>query len=421
MRISYRTLLAALMMACMINAFGAKPRASKASKAPKLTPEEVLDKAEKALKSYDIESTEDLLEQYDNLLSKNKRLKPDEDRLEEINSLLVLTRNMLDRVEKIVVIDSIVVPKEKFFHFYRLSPESGRLADASVLPRGTKIAYPGMVYVPENEIELLWAAPDSVHSYRLMSADRLADGRLSHPAPMPGNLNEKGNANFPFLMPDGITLYYANSGTNSLGGYDIFLTRKDGDEFLQPQNVGMPYNSPYDDYLLAIDETTGAGWWATDRNQIPDSVTIYIFIPNETRKNISPDDPNVKSLAMLTDIKATQTPGADYSKVRAAIAALSDAPKDKDDSHQFEFFIPGKGLYTNLEQFRTIRARDAMEKYLEIKENHLRLADRLASLRQQYAEGDHDVSTEIIRIEKQLLSAADEEAKAASAVVKSER
>ena len=91
------------------------------------------------------------------------------------------------------------------------------------------------------------------------------------------------------MMSDGITLYYANDGDNTLGGYDIFMTRKGDDgRFLQPQNIGMPYNSPYDDYMLAIDEVTGAGWWATDRNQIPDSVTIYVFVPNDEGRTILP-------------------------------------------------------------------------------------------------------------------------------------
>ena len=95
-------------------------------------------------------------------------------------------------------------------------------------------------------------------------------------------------------MPDGVTLYFANNGENSLGGYDIFMTRRsDGDgegkEYFQPQNVGMPYNSPFNDFMMAIDEASGLGWWATDRNQIPGKVTVYVFIPSQMRVNVEPD------------------------------------------------------------------------------------------------------------------------------------
>lgn len=416
-KFSYRNILTLLFVAASVNVFGARPR----TKAPKLTPDEMLDSAQHALVDYRVDLAEKYLDDYEDAISSNKRLKPDEDRVEELSSLLVLTRNMLDRVEKIAVIDSIVVPKDHFFRYYKLSPEAGRLADASVLPRHTKIGYPGVVFVPENEQELIWAAPDSVHSYHLMSADRLGDGKLSDPTPLQGELNEKGNANFPFMMPDGITLYYANSGSNSLGGYDIFMTRKTDDGFLQPQNIGMPYNSPYDDYMLAIDESTGAGWWATDRNQIADSLTIYVFVPNEIRTNYSASNPDVRSFAMLSDISATQAPGADYDRIRRAINEIRPADDKKNSDEQFRFFIPGKGLYTNIDQFKSIRAQDAMEKYLQFQENISRLKVRLQDLRRQYAAGNRDVSTDIIRIERQLLDASEDAAKLASKVVQSEK
>lgn len=401
--------------------------ASAAEAAPRrkvLTAEEhneLLEKAQEAIVNYDIEAAQAYLDEYEDALTKNKKLKAHEERVEDISAQIILTRNMLDRVEKIVIIDSMVVPKNDFFHYYKLSPEAGRLSDASILPRGAKVGYPGVVYVPENEIELIWAAPDSVHSYQLMSADKLGDGNFTNPEPLEGNLNEKGNANFPFMMPDGITLYYANSGENSLGGYDIFMTRKDEDGFLQPQNVGMPYNSPYDDYMLAIDEITGAGWWATDRNQIPDSITIYIFIPNETRVNHSPSDPNVVGYAKITRIADTWEPGKDYSPTLKAIASVQPYEQDNNNAGNFQFYIPGKGIYTSIDQFRSIRSREAMEKYLEYQDNVSRLKARLADLRHQYSEGNRDVSTEIVRIENQLLSAPDETARLASEIVNSEK
>ena len=228
--------------------------------------------AEESINRYRLEEAEGYIEAYESAIAKKK--KAPREGLDELNSRIVLTRNMLDRVEKIAVIDSITVPRDDFFRYYRLSPETGRLADASILPRGIRTSSPGVVYVPENEVSLLWAATDTTGTSVLIGADLLGDGTMSQPHMLDGDFNDNGDANFPFMMSDGITLYYANDGDNTLGGYDIFMTRKGDDgRFLQPQNIGMPYNSPYDDYMLAIDEVTGAGWWATDRNQIPDSVT----------------------------------------------------------------------------------------------------------------------------------------------------
>ena len=55
----------------------------------------------------------------------------------------------------------------------------------------------------------------------------------------------------------------------------------------------MPYNSPYNDYMLVMDEGTGLGWWASDRGAAPDSVTVFIFVPNKSRVNYDPDTENI--------------------------------------------------------------------------------------------------------------------------------
>lgn len=94
---------------------------------------------------------------------------------------------------------------------------------------------------------------------------RLGDGSWSEPTPL---FDEDVDAAFPFMLSDGCTFYFASRSEQGLGGYDIFRSYRDSDtgEFQNPVNMGLPYNSPADDYMLAIDEYTGAGWWATDRN-----------------------------------------------------------------------------------------------------------------------------------------------------------
>ena len=86
----------------------------------------------------------------------------------------------------------------------------------------------------------------------------------------------------------------------------------------------MPYNSPYDDYLLAIDELTGVGWWATDRNRIPGKVTIYVFVPQELRRNVDPDNPDLISRARLTSIRDTWNPETDRAEIIERIIAVKN-------------------------------------------------------------------------------------------------
>ena len=38
----------------------------------------------------------------------------------------------------------------------------------------------------------------------------------SNGRPLPGSINDSGNANYPFVMADGVTIYYASDGEGLL-------------------------------------------------------------------------------------------------------------------------------------------------------------------------------------------------------------
>lgn len=341
------------------------------------------------------------LDEYERLLRKNKRAVPDD--LEERRSRLVTMENMLSRVEKIAVIDSMAVDADEFFRAYRLSPESGRFVSGAT----ARLPQAEMAFMPQNNTEIIYSQPDSAGTFTLYSADILDDGTLDRARPLQGeNLGGGGNAEYPFMLSDGLTLYYANDGEESLGGYDIFMTRRDGDGgFLQPQNIGMPYNSPDDDYLLAIDETTGAGWWATDRNHIPGKVTIYVFVPSDTRVNVDSDDPNLTALARLDDISLTQTPGTDYSAVRERIAAAATSSADniRPTASAFELPIGSTTvIYRNLSDFKSPQARQLMAKAIDTRARINSITAKLSALREAYRGGDRSSAISITNLEEEL-------------------
>lgn len=364
--------------------------------------EAVLALAEMANLEYRVDDARQLVEDYRKLLKKGKRtVYPDNSG--NIDERIDRTENMLGRVEQIEVIDSLVVDAEDFFRHYRLTPESGSINPVSVLPDGFDAAEPTVVYEPESRRQMIWAVPDTAGTFSLVSSSALYGDAWEKPTPLGDNLGEGGDANYPFLMPDGITLYYANDGENSLGGLDIFISRRSDDGFLQPQNLGMPYNSPYDDYMLAIDELTGAGWWATDRNRIPGKVTIYVFIPQELRRNVSPDSPDLISRARLTSIRDTWNPETDRNAIIERIVAIRNDVRNR--PRQFEIAIPGRGVYTNYDDFRTPQAKAAMHKYVENLEKVNSARTRLAQMRQEYAKGNRSDADVIRQAEEQLEAA----------------
>ena len=351
-----------------------------------------------ALDAYRLDDASEALDTWEAKLKKNKKQASDE--LGEMQSRLIMMRNMLERVEKIEIIDSLVVDADDFFTHYRLSRSAGHLVPAA--EAGTDAAT--VVYRPENNGELIWAEADTTGTLRLMSAQILDDGTTDSPRHLDDELAGGGNADYPFLMADGMTLYFAADGDNSLGGYDIFLTRRNDDGFFQPQNIGMPYNSPYDDYMLAIDESNGIGWWATDRNRIPGKVTIYVYITSPTRVNVDVDDPALAGLARISSIAATQTPGKDYSDLRERIAAIGDGRHSARTGHAvFEIALGNGRIARSLDDFSNARARKAMEELLANRAEREKTAAELETLRDRYRAGDRSTAARIEELEDMTL------------------
>lgn len=350
-----------------------------------------------ALDAYDVDSADEHLDEYETLLGKKRNA--DTSELEEMQSRVVMMRNMLQRVESIEIVDSVNVDADEFFTHYRLSPESGRL----MTPAEAGVDAVTVVYTPQNRAEMLWAQAGDDGDTVLTGAQILDDGTVDSSAPLAGDFDGVDSPDYPFMMPDGMTLYFAAKGDASLGGYDIFMTRRGEDGFLQPQNIGMPYNSPYDDYMLAIDETTRVGWFASNRSGQDGVVTIYTFIPSETRVNYPADDPRLGSLARIGSIADTQTGAHDYEAFRQRVAQVSEVSSNGSGRmSRFEFVMPDGRVITELSGFTNQQARRTMVEMLSLSTRESRLRAELDTLRERYRRGDRDINDDILDDEAEL-------------------
>lgn len=377
----------------------------------------LLDLAEIAIREYRTDDAENNIDTYKAYIAKNKRKKlPDNSG--ELSSRLIRTRSMLDRVEKIVVFDSINVDKDYFLDSYMLSPEAGSLNYPDILPENAGYSEPTAVYVTEDGREMIWGAQNDDSIFHLLTMHRLTDDSWEEPAPVGDHLGQDSDANYPFLMPDGVTLYFASDNEDSLGGLDIFVSRNNGTEFLQAQNIGMPYNSPYDDYMLAIDELTGVGFWASDRNRLGDKVTIYFFMPSQSRVNVDIDDPSLVRRASLRSIRDTWPADADFSKVREALSGAMK--KDAKGTRQFEFSLPDGRVLTSYGQFSSPRAADLMSQYIELQNATAEANGRLSLLRMEYGNGNTLVADDILQLEHDIAEASKQLKRVSNDIVRAE-
>ena len=65
--------------------------------------------------------------------------------------------------------------------------------------------------------------------------------------PLPINVNTKGRETTPYLTPDGKHLFYSSDGLKGMGGYDVYVTKKNGNTWSTPINLGSSINTVNDD------------------------------------------------------------------------------------------------------------------------------------------------------------------------------
>lgn len=353
---------------------------------------ENIERAREAYRNYEFDRAEELLQPAKVRKGRRTVSEPMTEEGTEMLDCVSRARNFMERVERIEILDSVTVPLEGFFKAYKLPQSAGTLSDGSELPvPNDNVEY---VFTNEGGDYQIWSEPDSVGRMTLMESSRLTDGTWSTPQALPELNIDDRDAIYPFMMADGFTLYYTLDDPEGIGAYDIMVVTRDQTDgsFMQPQNLGMPYNSPADDYLLAIDEQNGVGWFATSRTETEDNdmVTIYLYKVNDLRRNYDPDDENLADLALLRDWRQTQDPEADYSELIATVQAIDPSVRKR----PAEFHLPMDGgvIYEHFDDFNSNGAATLMKKYLSQKNKLEKLEDQLENMRRSY----HDSPTESV-------------------------
>ncbi|WP_108823009.1 M48 family metallopeptidase [Dysgonomonas sp. Marseille-P4361] len=364
---------------------------------------------------YQFTNAQEAFDKYESLLNKKKPRKnsveaekkeSDIARLEEKRKAMSRLNRMVSNTEDIQIIDSLVVDKGSFLSAYKLSHSSGRIDYFNTVFSANKDVE-STVYFNEKETKAYYSQPDRNGVYALYSMEKLLDDFGNEKRLSSTNFGLTGDVNYPYVMTDGVTIYFAAKDVESIGGYDLFVSRynMNNDNYLTPERLNMPFNSAYNDYMMVIDEEKGIGWFASDRYQPEGKVCIYTFIPNKSVKTIESDDEAfLANRARISSIKDTWIDGTNYSSV---IELARKAPKEKVKVvRDFEFVVNDKHTYYTLSDFKNSNAKDTYHRVIQMKAEHISISNKLKVMREEYSksspEGKRSMTSDILNLEKQL-------------------
>ena len=282
-------------------------------------------------------------------------------------------RRYLRRVEKVHIIDSVQVALDSMLYVCPLSAEAGTL---------TCDRTGSLSYMNQRGDRRLWAA-DRDSARVIVSAHRLLD-QWSAPDTLPSLINMSGRQISPYVLSDGVTLYFASNDTNGLGGYDLYISRYNTatDTYTHPENLGYPYNSDANEYFMVIDEVRHIGYFATDRFSPQGYVRVYSFVPAEQKtywRNLPPD-----SIAAYAQLRSYLLAGnAMPDSAQQPVAVSPSAIQEPEP--QIHFILNDSVVYTSMDDFHSEEARTAYQEWQTLQTTLQAEDSKLQTLRREYS------------------------------------
>ena len=97
-------------------------------------------------------------------------------------------------------------------------------------------------------------------------------------------INTSGDEMFPFIHFDNTTLYFTSNGWKSIGGSDMYVSKKNGNRFNAPVNLGFPINTIDNESGLVVNATGKIAYFSSDRFGGEGGMDIYEFsLPPEVQ------------------------------------------------------------------------------------------------------------------------------------------
>ena len=306
---------------------------------------------------------------------------------------------MTANTAQVMFIDSFVVNKADFLSRYILNPEAGRLDTYQNL-YNTKRQPNAYVYINELGNRCFLSQENNEGIINLYSSERV-DNKWTRQTRLRGINDQKEfkRVNYPYMLGDGETLYFAAEGDEGLGGYDIYTSTydKDTQRFLQPVNMGMPFNSEANDYMFVIDEFSNIGWFASDRNQPADTVCIYVFVP-ESRKTYNPEVYTPEQIANFAHIASIADTWTDKQKLDQALARLQmtrDRSRQAIEGRDFVFVINDDITYYQLSDFKEPKNVKRYHELSSLRASYDRITKALQQARDYWPTAPKDEVSEL--------------------------
>ncbi len=274
-----------------------------------------------------------------------------DDRIEEAKELIEQSKTsqrLSAKIYELTVLEKSISNKDSILEHYYPAKEVGRvLQNKDYFEAGVPMN--NTLFETERGDVVYFTMPSSDEdTMSIFKMEKLIDGwgdNVALKAPVTTEYNEA----YPFLETDGVTLYFASDRPGGFGGFDIYKTYFDVEtqSYVEPVNLGVPFNSPADDYFFVADEFNGVAWFTSNRETSANQVMVYTvkWDGNQVR-NMAESTNQIKEAAALRSIGNN-----DGDSHGGDDLTYSNNNKRNSVENEFEFDINDTIKYTRYDQF----------------------------------------------------------------------
>lgn len=202
-------------------------------------------------------------------------------------------KELLSSITKLQVLDKKDLKEADFFISYDLGDLGGKLVvkpEDFLTAIDTKKQDKSLMFIMPGAGEYYFSSygESEKNSRDIYKVVKLPSGEFSKPINLGSVINTNKDEDYPFMHPNGKTLYFCSKGHNSMGGYDIFRSDWDANTstWSNPVNLDFAINSPDDDIMFITNKESSLAYFASKRSNVTGRTHIYKIKHEEKKEDI---------------------------------------------------------------------------------------------------------------------------------------
>lgn len=197
-----------------------------------------------------------------------RRIRIEEEMLRCENGL-----RLMEYCSRPTLVDKRRLSLDDFFLYYPLGGGAWRPTPCALDTLGGRCAR--AIYAPTLSKRIFFSMADTL-GVRGICETHYADTAWTLPAPVSEEFLTGEDSVYPVVQGD--RMYFSSRGLYGVGGYDIYVSKRDSEgRWGTPENLGFPYNSPFDDFLFINTDDQKYSMFASNRECSRDSVCVYVL------------------------------------------------------------------------------------------------------------------------------------------------